>query len=298
MEGMYLNSTGPQTVCSYCQQSCLDCSSENVCTSCPTGLSLVSSSCSCDATCSNCSVGTPNCILCTQTIFGTFGQCTGCDATYYLDGSNTCTACSGGCVECTGPAQCTSCQPTLEVIGGLCGCDSAKGFALNTGNNQCEQCDTYYPNCATCQANGTLSIGYECASCVYGFYLVNETCAPEVCGDGLVTQSEQCDDGNNRKADGCFACRQEQYYNCTGEPSVCLVDMEFKLIYDSSEVSTTLCNHVYLFFTIYPPLDAYDNANFDVMYAGTNYSKLEEVKGNYLYSKGVVGFLFEYKAEV
>jgi len=42
------------------------------------------------------------------------------------------------------------------------------------------------------------------------------------CGDGILQQGEQCDDGNVRKNDGCSAtCTVEEGFACTGEPSVC-----------------------------------------------------------------------------
>ena len=43
-----------------------------------------------------------------------------------------------------------------------------------------------------------------------------------VCGDGLVTNPEACDDGNIIDEDGCSAtCTLESGWNCTGEPSAC-----------------------------------------------------------------------------
>jgi cysteine-rich repeat protein len=42
------------------------------------------------------------------------------------------------------------------------------------------------------------------------------------CGDGSVTGSEACDDGNNDDGDGCSAtCTVEAGFTCTGESSVC-----------------------------------------------------------------------------
>jgi len=45
---------------------------------------------------------------------------------------------------------------------------------------------------------------------------------PASCGDGVVDVSEECDDGNNLKGDGCDAgCRVEPCWACAGEPSNC-----------------------------------------------------------------------------
>ena len=44
----------------------------------------------------------------------------------------------------------------------------------------------------------------------------------EVCGDGLVTTGEGCDDGNLAPEDGCsVVCTVEEGWACVGEPSVC-----------------------------------------------------------------------------
>ena len=44
----------------------------------------------------------------------------------------------------------------------------------------------------------------------------------EICGDGVITGSEECDDGNLLDGDGCqSSCAVEPDWSCTGEPSVC-----------------------------------------------------------------------------
>ncbi|MCP3102316.1 DUF4215 domain-containing protein [Myxococcus sp. K15C18031901] len=43
-----------------------------------------------------------------------------------------------------------------------------------------------------------------------------------LCGDGRVTGSEQCDDGNRTSGDGCSStCQVETGFTCQGQPSVC-----------------------------------------------------------------------------
>lgn len=45
-----------------------------------------------------------------------------------------------------------------------------------------------------------------------------------LCGNGVLDGVEACDDGNLVSLDGCDAdCRQEIPYNCTGEPSSCVL---------------------------------------------------------------------------
>ena len=43
-----------------------------------------------------------------------------------------------------------------------------------------------------------------------------------MCGNGVITAPEQCDDGNTTSGDGCSSvCRTEPGASCTGQPSVC-----------------------------------------------------------------------------
>lgn len=43
------------------------------------------------------------------------------------------------------------------------------------------------------------------------------------CGDGLVAQGEQCDDGNQDQIDGCLdSCQRLPGFTCSGQPSVCV----------------------------------------------------------------------------
>jgi len=44
------------------------------------------------------------------------------------------------------------------------------------------------------------------------------------CGDGIVAQEEECDDGNSFQGDGCFNCKLESPdWRCKGEPSECIL---------------------------------------------------------------------------
>ena len=64
---------------------------------------------------------------------------------------------------------------------------------------------------------------YSVAATTSAFTLA-VTCTPIVCGDGMLTGDEACDDGNTTAGDGCSAtCAVEMNYGCTGTPSVCAV---------------------------------------------------------------------------
>lgn len=55
-----------------------------------------------------------------------------------------------------------------------------------------------------------------------GFLNTGSAVCESICGDGIVTGIEQCDDGNGADGDGCSAsCEVEPGYNCTGVPSLC-----------------------------------------------------------------------------
>jgi len=44
------------------------------------------------------------------------------------------------------------------------------------------------------------------------------------CGDGIVAQEEECDDGNSFQGDGCYKCKLEsEDWRCKGEPSECIL---------------------------------------------------------------------------
>lgn len=48
----------------------------------------------------------------------------------------------------------------------------------------------------------------------------------EGCGDGAISSTETCDDGNTNPGDGCSAiCSVERGFRCTGTPSVCEVEV-------------------------------------------------------------------------
>lgn len=48
------------------------------------------------------------------------------------------------------------------------------------------------------------------------------TCAPIVCGDGVVNGDEECDDGATATGDGCSdTCTVESGFSCSGAPSSC-----------------------------------------------------------------------------
>ncbi|CAD8185933.1 unnamed protein product [Paramecium pentaurelia] len=82
-----------------------------------------------------------------------------------------------------------------------------------------DQNNIQFDGCYKCQQNCDLRcqlcIDQKCQFCEIGWELRDNKCY-SICGDGLIVQysSEQCDDGNQIKNDGCFDCQLECKSNC------------------------------------------------------------------------------------
>lgn len=79
-----------------------------------------------------------------------------------------------------------------------------------------------FSRCATsgdvCSSTCKEEQGYECT---VGDLNTKSTCR-SVCGNGLISNVEHCDDGKQKGDDGCTAaCQITQGWECVGEPSVC-----------------------------------------------------------------------------
>jgi large repetitive protein len=76
-----------------------------------------------------------------------------------------------------------------------------------------------------CSASCTIEAGYQCSGEPSVCTLIDDP-DPDpdpVCGNGIVEEGEECDDGNAAGGDGCSAfCSIESGYWCIGEPSVCI----------------------------------------------------------------------------
>lgn len=83
------------------------------------------------------------------------------------------------------------------------------GDGYRTPNEQCDD-NNLIPGdgCTNCQ----IDEGWRCSA---------SGCRP-ICGNGRIDGTEQCDDGDLESGDGCSsACREEPFFTCTGQPSVC-----------------------------------------------------------------------------
>ncbi|MCP3064060.1 FG-GAP-like repeat-containing protein [Myxococcus sp. K38C18041901] len=80
---------------------------------------------------------------------------------------------------------------------------------------------------------------------VLALYLVDavETSLRAVCGDGVLSGFEVCDDGNQLSGDGCNSvCQLEPGYTCTGVPTVCTDIDECAAGTDNCDVNATCTN--------------------------------------------------------
>ncbi|CAK74991.1 unnamed protein product (macronuclear) [Paramecium tetraurelia] len=139
----------------------------------------------------------------------------------------SCLTCSLlGCNECQSSTVCTRCEFTstnqFYLAQGQCQCYPS-AFLSGT---QCIQCDSYCESCFGSNSNECYScvtdfhrsiFEFEC-NCIDGYYDdgYNLQCLP-ICGDQLVVDGEDCDDGNDNPFDGCNQCQ----LSCQEECSYC-----------------------------------------------------------------------------
>ncbi|CAD8195876.1 unnamed protein product [Paramecium pentaurelia] len=129
--------------------------------------------------------------------------------------------------EQTETYTCNNCDQSgyadqFQLQNGICFC---KPFTFLQGN-VCIQCNKFCEHCF-----GTSK--YDCLSCVQEYHRsiqrnqclcqpgyqddeINLPCLP-ICGDQIIVDEEDCDDGNNDPFDGCHQCQ----YTCQDECQLC-----------------------------------------------------------------------------
>ncbi|CAD8162332.1 unnamed protein product [Paramecium pentaurelia] len=153
-----------------------------------------------------------------------------CVSSQYLDFNSStetysCKNCNQpGCNTCTSAEQCTQCiNNQFNLINGICLCNP---FTFLQGNN-CVSCNKYCENCfgnsqyncLTCVRDFHRGIQRNQCSCLPGYYDdgINLPCLP-ICGDQIIVEEEDCDDGNNNPFDGCHNCK----FACNFACDICL----------------------------------------------------------------------------
>ena len=114
----------------------------------------------------------------------------------------TCLSCNSGFIYNSQTATCgTGCPSDMVNDGTNCVCNSTSYF--DTFQHICWACTTIDKNCEACIFDPANYQG-NCTQCANGSTLATSThtyC--DVCGDGLIGISEQCEDGNTASGDGC-----------------------------------------------------------------------------------------------
>ncbi|MBI3201081.1 MAG: hypothetical protein HYZ29_06005 [Myxococcales bacterium] len=171
--------------------------------------------------CNVCQPGTKTCNGKVPMVCGSNGQYTSQPA---CSGSTPeCDPVSATCVQCTSLSQCpSSSNPCLTPIctSGSCGFASkAAGTPCPGGTcsatGVCQVCAPGTKTCSgnsvlTCNAQGQYDAPVPCSGgtpvCVGGVCQ-----AGPACGNGTPEGTEQCDDGNTTKCDGCEGCERRRW---------------------------------------------------------------------------------------
>ncbi|CAK67722.1 unnamed protein product (macronuclear) [Paramecium tetraurelia] len=201
LDGKYLDIY--KNECKQCSKNCKLCTSLQNCQECLDGYIDPSLGCICDikkfedtSGCSDCSQDCNQCInqiFCLECRPGSFkvlvnNECVCQDG--YFDDSTVCKNCITNCKKCTNNSDCSECF---------------EGF-IKRDPVQCDQDSNFYQSTLLqqmfpCPTNGSCN---PCSS--------NSNCN---CGDQIIYDSEQCDDGNQIEHDGCHNCQFSVQVECT-----------------------------------------------------------------------------------
>jgi len=126
--------------------------------------------------------------------------------------------------------------------GGHSICRSSCGDGMKSSTEECD--DGNLVGGDGCSPTCKIEHGYDCfvnfsdPACARGCMSL----CYATCGDGIVAQEEECDDGNSFQGDGCHNCKLEsENWRCKGEPSECIL-RECTLQYPVVTVSDILCH--------------------------------------------------------
>ncbi|CAD8114585.1 unnamed protein product [Paramecium primaurelia] len=243
-----------------CQTQCEVCI-DSVCYKCQYGHNLVLGEC--QEICGNNSLALYSLDECTCNPFCLdcrFGYCYQCRQSYYLI-NNTCINICGdmivqedeecddgneiefdGCFGCqfSCPLNCQDCQKGICLDSCQYGyqlinneCITICGDLIIAGTEQCEDNNKInYDGCYQCQYSCPLycndCINGQCLMCDIGYILYENMCT-NICGDGVLSNLEQCDDGNQNDGDGCssncfveinWICKQDDVCNYVKYPTL------------------------------------------------------------------------------
>ncbi|CAD8200464.1 unnamed protein product [Paramecium octaurelia] len=160
-----------------------------------------------------------NCISCE------FGKCNNCDTGYILsDNQNNFPQCYQEIVEYPDNClileeqQCKECEVGYIQENGQCFPHCGDGIQIS-GLEECDDGNLVpYDGCFNCSfqcsQNCIICIEGICYQyCEEGFEFIDQSCQ-SICGDGLITNLEECEDGNIIPYDGCYLCKFSCPLNC------------------------------------------------------------------------------------
>lgn len=172
---MYVSSN----TCANCIHPCSSCSSISTCITCASTYILVNGSCVCDSlnqyyedsglTCVTCNLITVStCLFCEADPLALATQgvkCSTCAAGYFTD-NFICSQCPSTCSSCDALTNCTFCQNTYSLIGGICTCDISVSYFAHDGI--CMPCFAIINYCLSCSNSTSIVL---CTSCQIGTFI-------------------------------------------------------------------------------------------------------------------------------
>ncbi|CAD8108627.1 unnamed protein product [Paramecium sonneborni] len=183
-----------------------------------------------------------------------------CDDGNYNDGDG-CYQCQFECIpycfSCSDQSICLTCIQFFILVNDQCLPKCGDGILI-TGLEECEDDnDQPYDGCYQCKfsciQNCDICHLGLCKKCNTGYQFYDHICvildenledienlfnntqiqSLEFCGDGILSEKEQCDDLNQLNFDGCSeSCQIESSWNCNpSQPSICHPQTKFNLSY-------------------------------------------------------------------
>ncbi|CAD8059006.1 unnamed protein product [Paramecium sonneborni] len=133
-----------------------------------------------------------------------------------FDGCHNCKlGCNFACDICLN-GKCYQCKSGYEVYNNDC-----RSICLENTITLLQQCQDQKNNCVNCQFQCSLNcIDCRFGSCVQcdedqGWYIQIDGTCNSICGDGIVSHDEQCDNGNYFSDQQCVNCQLQCQEGCT-----------------------------------------------------------------------------------
>ncbi|CAD8157761.1 unnamed protein product [Paramecium pentaurelia] len=246
----------PCQTCEQNQNQCLSCvdsnqivTKQNLCV-CKTGWILNTDGISCikcQLPCLDCVDTIDKCINCLDQLHQQPESCQ-CDSGWILDDNYFCIPCQQPCKTCevSNTTKCLTCLDDNHELNNIQQCVCKSTYYSNSLIT-CAKCQE---PCFECDADGCISclvldqiinLNHQCV-CKPGFVLIGVHCVVSKCGDEIISEEEECDDGNLNPFDGCYECKfqcQEQCVNCN--QGICYGCITTGWVLNENNVCTTQC---------------------------------------------------------